>query len=77
MNSFMLTSLMFSDMMYDFGGRGQVASSKSNFEDKNDSDLIAEYKLILQKKSNLSANQRNRIVYWFERNFNEVIEEEE
>jgi len=30
--------------------------------------MIAEYKLIKQKKSNLSANERARVIWWVEKN---------
>lgn len=35
-------------------------------------DIVKEYGLIQQKKSRLSANQRARVVYEFERNFSKL-----
>lgn len=54
-----------------------IASSIGTNDGSQDSalytiELIEEYKLIQQKKSNLSANQRRQVVHRFERMFTKI-----
>lgn len=50
----------------------------SSFTDRSNNypkvDIVEEYKLIQQKKSNLSRRERNWVEYQFERNFKRVEE---
>lgn len=64
-NSRVLQMLIMAEM---FGGFGSKKQNTPNV------DIVKEYALIQQKKSQLSKRERDYVVYQFERNFTKVID---
>ena len=64
-------SLMAMMIMAEMAGSFGMGSSSRQKETPN-VDIVKEYELIQQKKSNLSKSQRDWVVWQFEKNFERV-----
>lgn len=71
MSKLMMSLMVMAEMANSFGMYGQYGKSNQQKETPK-VDLIKEYELIQQKKSNLSKSQRDWVVWQFEKNFERV-----